>query len=230
MRYPAVVLVPHTETGLYHETERAVERQTHGACFELTPRLNPFAYADILRAHWRVPGDLVIVEQDVVPPPGSIYRLVSCTEPWCSLLVWYGNGYIATSFGCCKLGHELRAVMPYLADAVYGKPDSRYWTRRGWTDIPHDCSVEVLNSAGRTATLRLDSGMLGRTHSLQLRPSTCDFLSVDSALFAELQARNIHVHTHMEIATHLHDYDANPVGSLLPWHQRPYDPREWPAR
>jgi len=228
--YLPFVLVPHTEDGLCPATRSEVQRQSEHAHFELTPKCNPFAYADVLREYWQLTGDLVIVEQDVIPPANGIRHLFDCPHEWCSGLVWYGNGYISTSLGFVKFKHSLRRRFPDLADIALAPPDPRYFTRRGWTAVPFDCSVAVLNDVGSFATLRTD--LIGSVwpQDPHERPSTMDFLSVDTALFVALNKKGVFVHEHHEIASHLHDYGEHPVGSLVPWHQRPYDSREWPAR
>lgn len=42
------------------------------------------AYWKALVGWWKRPGDLAVVEQDVVPAPGVVTEMLDCPHPWCS--------------------------------------------------------------------------------------------------------------------------------------------------
>lgn len=68
---------------LVPEVREAVQRQWPRWQTILTPRGDPQAEAAALVKLWGRPGDLVVIQQDKVPPPGSIHRLLECVHPWC---------------------------------------------------------------------------------------------------------------------------------------------------
>lgn len=225
---PRVVVV-HTENGLRDEARRDILDQWPLVDWALTPTLNPFAYGDVLRRLWPHSGELVIIEQDVIPPQGGIADLLACARDWCTFPHWTGERYTTDTFGCVKLGWILRLSFPMLPHVLYAKPDPRYFVRRGWTKFACDVSPQMLNSRlGRRATLRDDLAFGTWPENWTRRPTTHDWLGLDTTLFSQLKAWKIEPHVHDGVTTHLHDYEANPVGARLPWHQRPYDPREWP--
>lgn len=81
---PPTVCVPYVRGMLRTETHGRVTRQFPTAELVELPTGSPTAYAKLLVQLWARPGDLVVVEQDVLPPPGSISRLLRCRKPWCT--------------------------------------------------------------------------------------------------------------------------------------------------
>jgi hypothetical protein len=225
-----IVVVPHVEGGLRPQTRAEVRRQWPAAHFALTPRRDPFSYADLWRRLWRVPADLVVVEQDVVPPQGAIAALLDCEHLWCSHPLWLGERYCATTWGLLRLTWSVRRPLPGLMDQLAAPLDPRYWVRRGWTRLDPDCSPAVLNSAGRRATLRPGAPASASSHDPAVRPTSRCTMGMDGDMARALQDAGVLQHIHQPPATHLHDYEANPPGSMLPWYQQ--DPRAqyWPAR
>lgn len=223
-----VVVVPYPECGLMMDAKDMMLSQWPATEFRLTSRRDPFAYASLLRDLWREAGDLVICEGDVVPPPGAIAQLLSCSDDWCTHPHWVGERYALDTFGLVKFSADLRRQLPNLADIIAARPDPRYWVRRGWTRIPRDCATAVLNGPGRKATLRPDAPAEAHIADYRYRPTTHDWIGLDTSMSKVLQGCGASPHVHLQPTRHLHDYALFPPGSRLPWHQREYDPAEWP--
>ena len=49
----------------------------------------------------------MVLEGDVVPPPGAVMGLLSCSKPWCVHEVWTGERYDARTLGLAKFSGEL---------------------------------------------------------------------------------------------------------------------------
>lgn len=224
----ALVVIVHTADGLCVETVDAVREQWSYFELALTPVGDPFAYAKLLRGLWPYPGELVIVEQDVVPPPDSIRALVECPRDWCTHRHWNGYRHDDATTALVKLSRRLRRRRSLLMDHICCRPDPRYWVRMGWTRIPRDCSVTTLNGSGRRASLMPGYGTLALPSKAEDRPTTHDWLAIDTDLARELRRDIGDPHVHEPPHLHLHDYQKRPVGSDQPWHQRPYVPSEWP--
>jgi len=78
------------------------------------------------------PGDLIIVEQDIVPPENVVFDFTTCPEHWCAS--WYelhpvtedGRDYsqaipFGWGLGCTRFSAVLRREYPELADRA-GEP------------------------------------------------------------------------------------------------------------
>lgn len=224
---PLVVIV-HTEHGLQRQVIASVVEQWSHYKLQLTSSRNPFAYGDVLRTLWRWPGEFVLVEQDVVPPPGAIAQLFTCDMPWCTHPHWMGDHYGTSTTGLVRWSLGLRENLPALMDVVCSQTDPRYWVRRGWTRIARDCSVATLNKSGRKATLTVNAPIDDWIRSPRTRPTTHDWHGIDADVAKQLHAVGIMPHVHPTPTKHLHDYEKVPPGSYVPWHQRPFDPEEWP--
>jgi len=229
MVQPNVVCV-FTEQGPCSQTEAAIQLQWPATTYITTHTTDPFAYGSVLRHLWRQRGELVVIEQDVVPPPGSIHRMLTCARGVCTMPIRLHNSVSSLTFGMIHFGAAFRVKFPDALDTLYAAEDHRYYVRRGWTDLPYDCPPAVLNRAGRKACLRSDVKLPYDPHDHRQWPTTHDWIGLDATFFKWYAARGYHVHVHDGQLGHLHDYTENPVGSKLPWQLRPYDPREWPAR
>jgi len=71
--------------GVVHpDTDRALREQApHAELIDVGG--SPTAYWSLLAETWADGVDFLLVEQDIVIPPGAIDRLASCQNPWCSL-------------------------------------------------------------------------------------------------------------------------------------------------
>ena len=222
------VVVVHTEDGLRDQVPAAIEAQGYEPITMLTSSHDPFAYASVLRKLWRHGGDFVLVEQDVVPPPGALERLFTCRHSWCSHPHWVGTHHTTTTTGLVRWSSLLRAAYPYLMDLVCAAPEPRYWVRMGWTRLPRDCSVATLNGPGRRACLLPSAPREATSDDERVRPTTHDWRGIDSDLSYKLSGLGVNVHVHPVPTIHLHDYAADPNVDMFRWWDRPYDPAEWP--
>lgn len=228
MRRKHIVIVPHTETGLRPEVGAEITRQGFRPVFCLTRSRDPFAYGSLLRILWRSLTDFIVCEQDVVPPEGGLESLASCKRSWCTCPHWMGDHLGLETTGLVRWSPYLRRHHASVMDDVCAAIDPRYWTRRGWTNVPRDCSPAVLNAAGARACLRSGAPEdLSSPHS-HLRATSHDWHGIDSDLAKRLHAAGVSSHQHEGQTIHLHDYGSHPPGRYTHWHQRPYDPAEWP--
>lgn len=230
MTWGPKVVVVHTEDGPREIVRTVAIDQWPEVEFILTPRLDPFAYGTILRRLWSHRGDLVVIEEDVCPPEGGVKELLACDRRWCTFPHFTGERYTTDTFGCIKLSWELRISFPMLIHTLYAAEDPRYFVRRGWTLMSYDVPPAVLNNAGRRATLLPNFPAALWPADFRQRPTTHDWLGLDTTLLGRLKRLKYEPHVHEQPTLHLHDYKANPVEARLPWHQRPYDPREWRLR
>lgn len=224
-----LVVVPHTERGLRERTMWAICEQVSDPWFPVTAKADPFSNSDLWRILWRLPCDLIVCEQDVVPPPDSIRRLAVCQDDWCTHPIWTGERYAFETFGLVKFSQTLRETCPDLMDMICAAPDPRYWVRRGWTKLPRDCNVATLNGPGRRACLRPDAPPEAYESDWRRRPTTYGVMGHDVETARRLHDYGWQVHVHQPPATHLHDYSAAPAGTVRPWCELEYDAIDWPA-
>lgn len=223
------IAVCHTETEIRDEVRAAWWWRPYDVEYVLTTKASPFSYAEQLRRLWRLEGcDLVICEQDVVPPQGSPHGMLTCPEPWCTHPHPVGDHAVHDSLGLTKFSAKLRACLLGLMDDVVCQPDPRYWVRRGWTRLDRDCSVATLNSAGRRATITSHSAEFHKITPSSQWLTTHDWMAIDTDLARALMNQGFKPHVHQPPTIHLHDYTAHPKNAHVPWQERPYDPAEWP--
>ena len=224
---PVQIVVVHTETGLRSQVLEAIRCQGFEPTQLLTSARTPFGYGDILRGMWLWAWEWVLVEQDVVMCPGTLARLAECDQDWCTHPHWMGDHLGKETTGVVRFSLRLRRRLPDLMHQVCAWPDPRYWVRRGWTRIAHDCNPQTLNRAGRVATLKPGSPPKASTDSWGMRYTTHDWHGIDSDLAVRLHQHGVESHLHPEHTVHLHDYGTHPPGRYVPWWMRPYDPSEW---
>jgi hypothetical protein len=223
------VLVPHTEAGIRDEVKQTLLDQGATIAPILTPTRERFSYGDALRRAWTGKRDIIICEADVVPPPGAIERLNSCSEPWCSHPIWTGERYDERTTGLVRWSAALQLEYPDLMHIVCAPIDPRYWVRRGWTRIQADCSVQTLNSAGRRATLTPEAPADASAENPANRPTTHDSMGLDAAIAFSLDYHDVPLHVHETPPKHLRDYEGQPDSGQRPWHQLPRDAVDWPT-
>jgi len=122
----ATAKVPYLEGKLRPETFEWALRHNAELC-QLGPTDESYYWT--FRGWWLdpEPGDLVIVEQDIVPPPDALYSFARCPSHWCAC--WYelypttehGKDYSQTipfgwGLGCTRFSEKLRREHPELAD------------------------------------------------------------------------------------------------------------------
>lgn len=223
------VLVPHTEAGIHDEVRQALTDQGATIVPVLTPARDRFSYGDALRRAWTGKRDIIVCEADVVPPEGAIEQLADCTEVWCSHAIWTGDRYDERTIGLVRWSMRLQLEHPQLMNIVCAPLDPRYWVRRGWTRIQAACSVEVLNSAGRRATLTPEAPTWATAAHPADRPTTHDSLGLDTAIAFALDVEGVALHVHPSIPRHLRDYEAQPDSGQRPWYLLPREAVDWPT-
>ena len=72
------------------------------------------AYWRLLDREWRVPGDLVLVEHDVLPAPGVTTAMGACPRPWCSSPIRIEHTWLPDGLGCVRLAARLKERHPDL--------------------------------------------------------------------------------------------------------------------
>lgn len=105
-------VVPAVEGFLKPETRSWADR--HGADIAWLDR-DTEAYWRFLDAEWRAPGDLLVIEHDMIPAPGVTSAMLSCPRPWCSSQYQIANGtWLPDGLGCVKLAGRLKERHPGL--------------------------------------------------------------------------------------------------------------------
>ena len=130
---------------LDHRALRALHEQYPAHAIYRQRAEHPTDYADDLRQVWRMPGDLVVVEQDVVVPRGAIAELLACDADWCTHPHWTGERYDTQTLGLAKFSAGLRFVYPHLADRALAGP----WRQGPGPALPADGAQPVLSEDPR---------------------------------------------------------------------------------
>lgn len=167
-------------------------------------------YADFVRVAWRGPGDLVIVEGDVVPPPGAIEALLDCERPWCSHPSWVGDRYLDDTLGLVKFSAGLREVLPRLAESAL--------TGQGWRWGPRNRGLEDFRPRKHLGVVPLDDSVLGvwpelagTASEMAYEPGTdAHPKAIDMRLAYELSKARVALHVHQPPARHLR-YENDPT-------------------
>lgn len=77
------------------------------------------AYFRFLADEWcTVPGDLMLVEHDIVPAPGVTAQMESCPRPWCTSPFKIAHSWLPDGLGCVKLAARLKERHPDLMDRL----------------------------------------------------------------------------------------------------------------
>lgn len=104
------VVVPYIQGMLRHETRFAVSAQWPDAWFNELAATDETAYTRLLLSEWDEDHTTIVVEQDIVPPPGSIEQLYRCAMPWCTV-PYLINGRVETkALGLAKFSKVLKQV------------------------------------------------------------------------------------------------------------------------
>lgn len=90
---------------LYPETKAALEADGYSPEYVDVGR-SESAYHDLLASVWRTGRGFVNVEQDIVPWPGALARLIECPELWCGFAYSLSTGYNST-LGCARFQEAL---------------------------------------------------------------------------------------------------------------------------
>jgi hypothetical protein len=163
-------------------TRAAVEAQVGGEAVFLADPGGGMFYADLLRRLFREPGDLVICEQDVVPPPGAIAGLLACDHYWCGHLLPFEGRFNYATLGLAKFSAELKRRLPAVFDYALARPP---WLAR----VPCLKPGEVDPWAG---------------DDVSLWPSSVGWPRCDILILRELETRGLRWHRHDPPVVHLH--------------------------
>lgn len=117
---PAHVVIPAVAELLHRATLDSVRRQWPQVEVCLIRREDRLGYARLLAEWWDEPSDLVVVEQDMVVPPGSIRQLLCCINPWCGHAYPYEDQVLEQGLGLTRFKHELKLRWPELMRSGLG--------------------------------------------------------------------------------------------------------------
>ena len=130
----ARVVVPYIRGMQRVSTLQAVgEQAPEFELFELSAD-EPTMYAEMVEHLWRIPRTYVNVEQDIVPPPVSIARLIQCEHVWCLHPYQVGGRISGPWLGLVKFAGRLLRQFPDVPRKAFydrhtGKLDCR------WQDV-----------------------------------------------------------------------------------------------
>jgi hypothetical protein len=131
--------------GMLHDQTRAWADRHAADVAWLDP--DDEAYWRLLHAEWAVPGDLLLVEHDMLPAPGVTGAMTACPRPWCSSPYQIANGHwLADGLGCVKLAARLKTRHPDLT-ARLGAMDGDGLPARNWRRLDTRLSA-LLRSLG----------------------------------------------------------------------------------
>lgn len=125
------IVIPHVYQGLHPYTATWARESDHQVHAVLLERYNPYAYGQMLQSLWNRHGHLIVIEQDVVPPPDAIEGFLTCGSDWCT------HGYLIDGvqhsqvLGCTRFSAELQDQHPRLmwhaASNVGGQRRLAHW-------------------------------------------------------------------------------------------------------
>lgn len=158
------VLLPYTPDRLEQRTsEWAYER---GDVLAVNVSGADDAYYRLLVAQWREPGDLLVVEHDMLPADGSVDEMLACRWGWCTAPYNIANGQqITDGLGVAKFSATLKALRPQLMDEVGALADDGL-PPRDWRRLDTRIS-RILRAAGHQPHLHAPALHL---HDYQSRP------------------------------------------------------------
>lgn len=200
------VCVPFVSGMLLPHVAIAVNAQSDDVLYARLPTADETAYADALRALWSEPGLTVIVEQDTVPPDGSIQRLIDCPWDWCTHPHRVGGRLQIDTLGLVKFSARLKRRHPDLAHLALAREDHEWFTRQGWTGVSKDANPATMRRYGRRACLRPDAPIPDSWRDPAQRPSTVAWWQCDRYLAAQLRSLKYTPHVHLPETNHLHLY------------------------
>lgn len=108
MSTPVIAAIP----GMLQDAT-AAWAEKHGARLAwLEP--DPEAYWRLLAGQWTEPGDLILIEHDIVPADGVTDAMAACGRPWCTSPYRIAHSYLTEGLGCVKLAARLKHRHPDL--------------------------------------------------------------------------------------------------------------------
>ena len=171
------VVVPYAQ--LHPETRAALEGVEGVTFVDVSdgPGEEASRYFWLLQAAWHRQEGVIIVEQDIVPPPGAIDELRACPQDWCGRPYQVGIN-IDCWLGLTKFSPAIMAAVPDAFDRMertaYDSLDGQllpYLWQRGYhackhwpaVDHKHDCGdpSRVLTSCPCGGPIRFEQMRLG---------------------------------------------------------------------
>jgi hypothetical protein len=200
---------------LFPEVVEAVAEQWPDYAIHLDNRHPLASYADFMRTVWAGLGDLVIVEGDCVPPPGSIRALIDCPRQWCSHPSWVGDHYLDNTLGLARFSQSLQEVLPRLADvALAQEPFKGNRHNRGLEEFMAERYLGPVVVEASVAKVWPE--LQGRAWERALeRGTTAHPKAIDMRLSYELTKARVLLHVHEPPSKHL---------------RYPNDPTDWSRR
>lgn len=123
-------------------------------------------YYNLLAGYWTNPGDLLVVEHDMLPAEGCVEEMLACRWGWCSAPYEIANGeQITDGLGCTKFSATLKQLRPQLMEQVGAFADDGL-PARDWRRLDTRVS-RVLRGAGHRPHLHTSTVHL---HDYQARP------------------------------------------------------------
>ena len=107
-----LILVPFVDGMLREQTMAAVHESGLPYLTQPLDPADPYHYAATLRDWWKLPMDIVIIEQDMVPTTGQISELIYNDHRWVAMPYHVGHGQYTTGLGFCKISAALRQTWP----------------------------------------------------------------------------------------------------------------------
>jgi hypothetical protein len=75
---------------------------------------DPESYWRLLHTLWTEPGDLVLIEHDMVPAEGVTDAMTACPRPWCTSPYRIAHSWLTEGLGCVRLAARLKQRHPDL--------------------------------------------------------------------------------------------------------------------
>lgn len=72
------------------------------------------SYYRMLSEEWQQPGDLLLVEHDIVPAGAVTADMAACLRPWCTSPYRIAHTWLNEGLGCIKLAARLKQRHPDL--------------------------------------------------------------------------------------------------------------------
>lgn len=108
------IVVPYVPGKLHPDTENWAKGYECAELTELDPA-DDAAYFKLISELWQQPGELIIVEQDMLPTRTTVERMLNCTATWCTATYQINGGtWINNGLGVVKFGAGLRKKWPGL--------------------------------------------------------------------------------------------------------------------
>lgn len=120
-----MITVPYIAGMLHLSTLRAVI--DHGFPVTLHPihADDQHGYPRLMLDEWAAPWTTIIVEQDMVPPPGTFAALAHCDQVWCTSPYLISGRIETAALGCTKFAPALKQNLPEIATTASRHHDGK---------------------------------------------------------------------------------------------------------